>query len=86
MEIHKLRTHIEPFQLEYLNYHFMLVSASRLGFMKYLDVSTGQIVSEYKPKTKQVKYKNIDQLHAARYTNWNDGSWRHKGQSIVYVS
>ncbi len=41
MEIHKLRTHLEPFQLEYLHYHYLLVSMSRLGQMKYLDVSTG---------------------------------------------
>ena len=52
MEIHKLRTHVEPFKLQYLPYHYLLVSASRLGNMKYLDVSTGAIVSEYKPKFK----------------------------------
>jgi len=34
-------------------YHFLLVSLSRLGFIKYHDVSTGNIVSEYRTKLRE---------------------------------
>lgn len=45
IELHKLKNHLEPSHLEFLPYHFLLVSASRLGFLKYHDISTGSIVS-----------------------------------------
>jgi len=45
-----MRDVIEPVKLDYLTYHFLLVSASRLGTLKYLDVSTGQFVAEAKTK------------------------------------
>lgn len=43
--MHKLKSHIEPSHLEYLPYHFLLASSSRLGFLKYHDISTGSIVA-----------------------------------------
>lgn len=45
IELHKLKNHLEPSHLEYLPFHFLLVSASRLGFIKYHDISTGSIVA-----------------------------------------
>ena len=41
IEINRLKSHLEPSFLEYLHYHYLLVSMSRLGFLKYLDISTG---------------------------------------------
>jgi U3 small nucleolar RNA-associated protein 7 len=42
--------HVEPILLEYLAYHFLLVSASHSGQLKYLDVSMGKVISEAKTK------------------------------------
>jgi U3 small nucleolar RNA-associated protein 7 len=41
IELHCMRDHIEPVMLDYLPYHYLLVSASHSGQLKYLDVSLG---------------------------------------------
>lgn len=45
-----MRNHDEPIKLEYLPYHFLLVSGSRLGTLRWLDVSTGVDVAEARTK------------------------------------
>ncbi|PHH49603.1 putative U3 small nucleolar RNA-associated protein 7 [Ceratocystis fimbriata CBS 114723] len=46
VEVHCLRKHMDATHLEFLPYHFLLASLSSNGFIKYQDVSTGQLVSE----------------------------------------
>ena len=48
IEIHYMKNNIEPQKLEYLPYHFLLVSANNHGFLKYLDISTGLPVAEHR--------------------------------------
>lgn len=50
IELHCMRDHQEPKLLEFLPYHFLLVSASRAGYLKYLDVSMGKVIAEIKTK------------------------------------
>jgi U3 small nucleolar RNA-associated protein 7 len=50
IELHCLRDHQEPKYLEYLPYHFLLASASKLGFIQYLDISMGKTIAEIKTK------------------------------------
>ena len=50
IELHCLRDHLEPKFLDFLPYHFLLVSASKLGFIQYLDVSMGKSVADIKTK------------------------------------
>ncbi|KAH6571380.1 hypothetical protein BASA50_002764 [Batrachochytrium salamandrivorans] len=50
MELHCLRDHIEANCLEFLPYHFLLVSSGNAGFLKYQDTSTGQLVAEHRTK------------------------------------
>lgn len=45
-----MRDHLEPSLLEYLPYHYLLVTASKAGYLKYLDVSMGKQVVEIKTK------------------------------------
>ncbi|CAM9789891.1 unnamed protein product [Ectocarpus sp. 12 AP-2014] len=45
-EVHCLREHVEPRRLEFLPYHFLLGSVGRTGYVKYTDISTGQLVAE----------------------------------------
>ena len=49
-EIHKLDSHNDPFQLEFLPYHWLLASVGRAGWLKYQDTSTGELVSQHRSK------------------------------------
>ena len=46
LEVHRLKHHIEPLRLEFLPYHLLLASVGNAGFLKYQDVSTGDLVAE----------------------------------------
>lgn len=50
IELHQMRDHLEPSILEYLPYHYLLCSASKLGFLKYLDITCGKEVAECKTR------------------------------------
>ena len=41
-ELHCMRTYPRPRHLEFLPYHYLLVTASDFGELRYLDVSTGE--------------------------------------------
>ncbi|KJE91362.1 U3 snoRNP-associated protein Utp7 [Capsaspora owczarzaki ATCC 30864] len=49
-EIHCLRKHIDVNRLDFLPYHFLLVSVGNAGYLKYQDTSTGQLVVEHRTK------------------------------------
>ena len=44
--LHTLRKHIDVTHLVYQPYHFLLASIGNAGWLKYTDVSTGQLVAE----------------------------------------
>lgn len=50
LELHRLKQHIDNTLLDFLPYHFLLTTAGNTGFLKYHDVSTGQLVSEIRTK------------------------------------
>ncbi|OAX41814.1 BING4CT-domain-containing protein [Rhizopogon vinicolor AM-OR11-026] len=50
VELHRLKSHIEPTRLEFLSYHWLLASVGNTGFLKYQDTSTGNIVAEHRTK------------------------------------
>ncbi|KAI2611488.1 BING4CT-domain-containing protein [Hypoxylon fragiforme] len=50
VEIHCLRKHQEVTHMEFLPYHFLLATLGMSGFLKYQDVSTGQLVTEIPTK------------------------------------
>lgn len=43
-EIHRLGEHVQPLKLDFLPYHWLLVSIGRAGWLKYQDTSTGKII------------------------------------------
>lgn len=49
-ELHRLKQHVEARHLEFLPYHYLLVSSGETGWLKYHDVSTGQLVGEHRTK------------------------------------
>ncbi|KAI1381556.1 BING4CT-domain-containing protein [Hypoxylon crocopeplum] len=50
VEVHCLRKHQEVTHMEFLSYHFLLATLGMSGFLKYQDVSTGQLVTEIPTK------------------------------------
>jgi U3 small nucleolar RNA-associated protein 7 len=50
LEIHRLKKHIDVNKLEFLPYHFLLVSVGNAGYLKYQDTSTGDLVVELRTK------------------------------------
>lgn len=67
VELHRLKSHMEPMCLEFLPFHWLLVSVvcklprivtricfdhwqGNAGYLKYQDVSTGQLVAEHRTK------------------------------------
>jgi U3 small nucleolar RNA-associated protein 7 len=49
-ELHCLRKLTDVSRLDFLPYHFLLVSVNDAGWLKYLDVSTGELVAEHRTK------------------------------------
>ena len=68
VQVHCLRSHVEPNRLQFLPYHFLLASVGNAGgspfaaaalpmhslacagYLKFQDVSTGQLVAEHRTK------------------------------------
>ena len=50
IELHCMRDYNDPVKLEYLPYHFLLVAGSKLGTIRWLDVSMGQTAAEARTK------------------------------------
>lgn len=46
VELHILRQHQKPTHVDYLPYHWLLVSSGSQGFIRWTDVSVGQMVAE----------------------------------------
>eukprot|EP00116_Pleurobrachia_bachei_P000949 sb/3461211/ len=62
-ELHRLQNHINPVFLDYLPYHWLLVSAGVTGYLKYHDTSVGKLVVELKTR--------MGQPHAMAQNPWN---------------
>lgn len=50
LELHRLDQHPDVTKLDFLPYHFLLVTAGNTSMVKFHDVSTGFMVSEHKTK------------------------------------
>jgi len=52
-ELHRLKFHAEPLHLEYLPYHYLLVTLGKEGTLRYQDISTGEVVASHKTKVRE---------------------------------
>lgn len=62
-ELHRLKQHVEATHLDFLPYHFLLVTAGHAGFLKYHDTSTGTLVLEHRTK--------LGPVQAMKHNPWN---------------
>lgn len=49
-EVHCLKKHINPQRLSYLPYHYLIASVGKTGYLKYQDVSSGQLIAEHRTR------------------------------------
>jgi U3 small nucleolar RNA-associated protein 7 len=74
VELHCLRKHINVNRLEFLPYHFLLVSVGLPGYLKYQDVSTGAIVAEHRTKLGPCQAMAQNPWNAIIHLGHNDGT------------
>ncbi|KAI1431746.1 WD40-repeat-containing domain protein [Xylaria sp. CBS 124048] len=73
VELHCLNQHREVSHLEFLPYHFLLVTLGASGHLKYQDVSTGQLVSELATKLGPPASMAQNPYNAVCFTGHNNG-------------
>ena len=56
-----MRTLRDPLHLNFLRYHFLLVSSSKTGVLTYTDTSTGEIVTQHKTKSGPANSQSLDE-------------------------
>ncbi|KAA1477842.1 BING4CT-domain-containing protein [Dentipellis sp. KUC8613] len=74
VELHRLKSHIEPTRLEFLPYHWLLVSVGNPGYLKYQDTSTGQLVIEHRTKLGACKTMTQNQHNAVIHLGHQNGT------------
>ncbi|CAM9292995.1 unnamed protein product [Chrysoparadoxa australica] len=72
-EVHCLRKHLEPHVLQFLPYHFLLASIGRTGYLKYQDVSTGELVGELRTKLGPCRIMRQNPQTAVLHAGHNNG-------------
>ncbi|KAF9762552.1 WD repeat-containing protein 46 [Nosema granulosis] len=73
VELHAVRANSKARKLEFLPYHFLLVSACADGKLKYLDTTNGEIVSKIYIKDKEVTCLKQNKRTAIVYTGHRNG-------------
>ncbi|RKP32391.1 BING4CT-domain-containing protein [Metschnikowia bicuspidata] len=74
VELHRLKKHVELTLLDFLPYHFLLVSAGYSGVLRYHDTSTGYLVSELKTKQGPTQAMKQNPWNAVMHLGHNNGT------------
>mmetsp|Transcript_191 Transcript_191/g.419 ORF Transcript_191/g.419 Transcript_191/m.419 type:complete len:554 (-) Transcript_191:331-1992(-) len=74
LELHCLRTHIDPNTIMFLPYHFLLASVGKTGYLKYTDTSTGAFVAEHRTKLGECKVMVQNPRNAIACLGHNNGT------------
>ncbi|KAF8647516.1 hypothetical protein AX16_006656 [Volvariella volvacea WC 439] len=74
VELHCLKSHIEPTRLEFLPYHWLLASVGNAGYLKYQDTSTGQLITEHRTKLGSPPCMTQNPHTAVIYLGHNNGT------------
>ncbi|CCG80677.1 U3 small nucleolar RNA-associated protein [Taphrina deformans PYCC 5710] len=73
LEIHCLKNHVEVNALEFLPYHYLLATIGNTGYLKYQDISTGNIVSEHRSKLGPCSVLRQNPYNAILHTGHSNG-------------
>lgn len=73
IEIHCLKHHVEVNALEFLPYHYLLATIGNTGYLKYQDISTGNIVSEHRSKLGPCSVLSQNRHNAVLHTGHSNG-------------
>lgn len=73
LEIHCLKNHVEVNALEFLPYHYLLATIGNTGYLKYQDISTGNIVSEHRSKLGPCSVLRQNTHNAILHTGHSNG-------------
>ena len=73
VEIHVLRDHSYVNKLQFLKYHFLLVSGSEFGDIRYHDISTGKLVCTKKTKKGAINCMKQNRHNAVIHSGHTNG-------------
>lgn len=74
VELHRLKQHIEARHLQFLPYHYLLATAGETGYLKYQDVSTGQLVAELRTRLGATTAMTQNPWNAVMHLGHSNGS------------
>ncbi|KAG1473206.1 hypothetical protein G6F56_001090 [Rhizopus delemar] len=74
LEVHRLKNHLNVDRLEFLPYHFLLASVGSLGYLKYQDTSTGQLVKETRTGLGPCSTMTQNKYNAVIHLGHNNGT------------
>lgn len=72
IELHCMRRMNEINKLEFLPYHFLLAGGSRTGYLTWLDVSIGKMISRFNTKTGNLSVSEISPRQNSGKTTWSN--------------
>ncbi|KAH7637027.1 wd repeat-containing protein 46-like protein [Dermatophagoides farinae] len=76
IEIHCLKRLYRVYELDFLPYHFLLVAASDNGFLSWLDISTGNLVANFRMKVPRLTCLTHNPNNAITFTGHPNGTVR----------
>lgn len=74
IELHRMSNHIDITSLDFLPYHFLLVTGGRTGYLKYHDVTTGVLSAELRTKTGPIQCMKQNPSNAVMHLGHLNGS------------
>ena len=74
IELHRLKHHIDVRHLDFLPFHFLLVSGGNAGWLKYQDVSTGLLVAEHRTRLGPVQAMRQNPHNAVMHLGHTNGT------------
>lgn len=73
VEVHCLADHERPYRLDFLPYHYLLVTAGHSGYVKWRDVSTGQMMASYQTGHGPVHVLKHNRVNAVSHVGHSNG-------------
>lgn len=73
VEIHCLKNHERPIKLDYLPYHFLLVTGAHSGWIKWQDISVGEYVAGYQTGHGPIRAMKQNPFNAVMHVGHSNG-------------